>query len=471
MNDDFLHRLRKDPPPEFTARLREQLRLQPAPSPRRRTPSLLRNFVTVLLLGGAAFAVTSLVISGLPDSLLEWYQHSAGLIRAEPAPTPAPQTGRYGSRAMRPFDPAALGPPGGAAAPGRSAQSAVPAPNRASAAGTTNSAPSAASRIVGGAPGPQKAQITVAASWAAYPYVAPIADDINRARGAPAIRGPNVSVSARDSSRWPGPMCEGGTDAPSMGYSFEPAGTVSRQPCPPGAVGHSRSVIAIPSGYEAVVLARSPIYGAPDLTRREIFLALAKWVPDPRGRTVHENSSTTWRQVDGALESEPIKLLGPPLSSPAGHSMIELLLEGGCRTIPWIAALESTDPARYDRLCRTVRTDGVYVEVPWLAPTKLLSEPNAIGIFGLWSLANVRVNDLVMSRLDGVEPTAQAIESGTYPGSRALYLYISPERAPPNIVVRFMVDNGYGWPRSSDSAFIPPSQSDVQAAIAGIPGP
>ena len=256
-------------------------------------------------------------------------------------------------------------------------------------------------------------------------------------------------------------MCDGGANAPDMAYSFEPVGTVPHQPCPP--------IIALPAGYEAVALARSPVYDAPDFTRREIFLALAKWVPDPRGQTVHENPNTTWRQIDSALGPEPIEFLGPPLSSPAGHSMIELLLEGGCKTIPWIAALETTDPARFDRICRTVRTDGIYVEVPWLAPSKLLADPNAVGIFGLWNLKYIRMTDLSMSRLDGVEPTAQAIESGAYPGSRGFYLYVNRVRTPPNLVFRFLTNNG--WPRSAEGALIPPSQSDLQAAMAAIRAP
>src|SRR5690348_2404837 len=35
----------------------------------------------------------------------------------------------------------------------------------------------------------------------------------------------------------------------------------------------------------------------------------------------------------------------------------------GCKTFPWVAALQATDPDRFTRICRTVRTDGVYVEL------------------------------------------------------------------------------------------------------------
>lgn len=476
MNDEFLHRLRRDPPPEFAARLQARLWQQPALA-RPRGPSLLRNLVTVLLLGGTAFAVTSFVISGLPASLMEWSQHAASRIAAQHASAPAFRPHSYGSRAMRPWSPPGSSSPGSNAPPGRPPHSAAPATNppAADTTGTASNAapgvsPNAASRTAAAAAAPQNRQITVVASWAAYPYIAPLADDFNHrglASGTPG--GLSVGISVRDSSQWPGSMCDGGANAPDMAYSFEPVGTVPHQPCPPPRAGSPRSIIAIPAGFEAVALARSPIYGAPDFTRREIFLALAKWVPDSRGQAVHENPNTTWRQIDSALGPEPIEFLGPPLSSPAGHSMIELLLEGGCQTIPWIAALETADPARYDRICRTVRTDGIYVEVPWLAPSKLVSDPNAVGIFGLWSLKYIRMTDLSISRLDGVEPTAQAIESGAYLGSRGFFLYVNRTRTPPNLVFRFLMDDG--WPRSAEAAFIPLSQSDLKAAMAEIRGP
>jgi len=40
-------------------------------------------------------------------------------------------------------------------------------------------------------------------------------------------------------------------------------------------------VAELHSGYETVVLARSKLYGAPKLSARDIFLALAAVVPDP----------------------------------------------------------------------------------------------------------------------------------------------------------------------------------------------
>src|SRR6185437_11778831 len=475
MNDDFLHRLRKDPPPGFAARLRAQLRLQLTPSPRPRAPSLLRNLVTVLLLGGTAFAVTSLVISGLPVSLLKWYQHTAARIVAGHAPAPDHRARRYGTRAVRPWSPAGLGSADSSTPQGRPGHSATPATNPSLPAAASGAPSGSSSRIFGAAPGGQRAQVVVATSWAAYPYVEPIAEIANRSwpaeiadrnwSAAGRAGGRHIDVSVQDSA--PGSMCGGGARAPDLAYIFGPAGTVPNPPCPRSASGNPTSIVALPAGYEAVALARSPLYGAVNLTRREVFLALAKWIPDPRAHTVHENSNTTWRELDAALGAEPIAFLGPPLSSAAGRSLIELLLEGGCQTFPWVAALKSTDPDRYARICRTVRTDGVYAEVSSLAPSRLLSEPNAVGIFAYRDLTYAPFKDLAVGTLDGVEPTLSGIASGAYPGSCALYLYVNRARAPVRVVMTLLRDEEWIATRP-DSALLPLSSPDVRSALEAL---
>lgn len=220
--------------------------------------------------------------------------------------------------------------------------------------------------------------------------------------------------------------------------TFAPAGSVSDRPCPPAALANS-VVRAIPIDYEAVAIARSPLYGELDLTRRDVYLAMAKWIPDPsRPGAVHENPNTSWGQIDASLGREPIEMLGPPLSSPTGRSMIALLMQGGCDTYSWIAALKSTHPHRYARICRTVRTDGVYVETSDSESARLLAEPNALGILGYWGLTHSG-QSLSVSKLDGVRPTLQTIESGTYAASRELYLCFNRKRTNATVMLRLAV--------------------------------
>jgi phosphate transport system substrate-binding protein len=117
--------------------------------------------------------------------------------------------------------------------------------------------------------------------------------------------------------------------------------------------------------------------------------------------------------------------------------MISLLMEGGCNTYPWIAALKSAAPEKYARICRTVRTDGAYSEAVNDEAQDLLAQPNALGIVGFADLMNMPEDrGLAISRLDGVAATQQAIESGSYPASRGIYVYDNRSR-PRRAVVPF----------------------------------
>jgi phosphate transport system substrate-binding protein len=458
MHDEFLHRLRKDPRPEFAARLHARLRRQSATPLRCRASSRIRTLVTALLLGGVAFAVTFVMITGVPTSVRKTYREVAARIFAgrvsRTYPTPALNPGDVaGEGASRPASPA------GAALRRETAASARAITGVTQARRSRGTA--ASNRSLHGVPAGQRGnQIRMVSSRAAYPYAAAIARRVNRMRGAGGARFPHISISVSNSGRWLGALCGGGGSAPELAYRFAPVATVSDQPCPRAPNGQPSQVRAIPFGYEAVALARSPLYGEIDLTRREIFLALAKWVPDPgRSGVIHRNSSTTWQQIDAALGPEPIQFLGPPLSSPAGRSVIGLLLEPGCRSYRWIAALKTSHPHRYARICRTMRTDGAYVATPALNPTALLGKPDVLGIFGLATLLHSPTT-VSVSRLDGVRPTLQSIESGTYPASRELYLYFNRDRVPPTIAFRLLGQQQLaGFPGvRADWALITPPQ-------------
>jgi hypothetical protein len=468
MHDEFLHRLRKEPRPEFAMRLQARLRRQSRFPLGRRPPSWARTVVTLLLLGGTAFAFTAIVMRGFPTSWIELSRQAVVRVIGESTHTSEHGPGSDGIRKGPGWYPMNSGVGGGTTVRSeyaRRANSATSAAATVTSPGVVVSAASFRDRALSGL---QSGQTRVASSWSAYLYILPAVEQLNSARGANGIPlTPQIALFVRDSDRWPASICGSGPRAPDIAYAFEPFGSINNQPCPGKASGNRFSIVAFPVGYEAVALARSPLYGELDLTRREIFLALAKWVLDPRTGTIHENPNTTWRQVDSALGPEQIQFMGPPLSSPAGRSMIELLMEAGCRTFPRVAALKSTDPDRFARICRSVRTDGVYVEVSSLAPYRLLSEPNAVGIFALNGGFANEFNELAVSRLDGEAPTLQNIESGAYAGSRALYLYFRRWSVAPWVVRSLLVSSTAYQP---DSALIPPSGAQFRTAAEAAGG-
>jgi phosphate transport system substrate-binding protein len=181
-------------------------------------------------------------------------------------------------------------------------------------------------------------------------------------------------------------------------------------------------------GHQAIVLARGRLYGPLRLSARALFLALARQVPVPTDPALLlDNPNTTWNQVDGTLPYDRIHVFGPELSWVQGKLAAALLLEAGCNTYPWLADLRTSDPARYDEICKTVRSDGVYessAEGGWAFSDNLVRDPTTLGIYTLSEFE--RSQDKVVANLiDGAEPSAETIVAGTYPASRTLYLYVN----------------------------------------------
>src|SRR5690606_30706113 len=72
-------------------------------------------------------------------------------------------------------------------------------------------------------------------------------------------------------------------------------------------------VVEFVIGYDGIVLAASREAEPIALTLPQVFLALAKSVPDPTGdRRLVPNPYRTWADIDPSLPSVRIEVLGPP---------------------------------------------------------------------------------------------------------------------------------------------------------------
>jgi phosphate transport system substrate-binding protein len=186
-----------------------------------------------------------------------------------------------------------------------------------------------------------------------------------------------------------------------------------------------RDIVEIKFGFDGIILANSVRGPRFDLTRRDIFLALAKNVPDPKGsETLIPNPYKKWSEVNPKLSAEVIEVLGPPPTSGTRDAFVELAMEGGCKTFPWIAALK--DEAKLKVTCQTLREDGRFIEAGEndnLIVQKLKANPSAVGIFG-YSYLEQNAEAIQGSKVDGQLPTFEAISSGAYPVSRPLFFYV-----------------------------------------------
>ncbi len=187
-----------------------------------------------------------------------------------------------------------------------------------------------------------------------------------------------------------------------------------------------KDVIEVKVGYDGIVLGNSSEVDQLELTLRDIFLALAKDVPNPDGsESTVPNPYSTWKEVNAALPDSEIEVLGPPPTSGTRDAFAELALEGGCKSFDWIKALKKKDKNRYKALCHTVREDGAYVEAGEndnLIVQKLRENEKALGVFG-FSFLDQNSDVIQGSMIDGVPPEFEAIADGSYPVSRPLYFY------------------------------------------------
>lgn len=187
-----------------------------------------------------------------------------------------------------------------------------------------------------------------------------------------------------------------------------------------------QDIIEVKIGYDGIVFANAVSGFSMSLSRTDIFYALAREVPGESEGELSENAYRTWRDVNPELPETRIEVLGPPPTSGTRDAFVELVLETGCNSVPWIAALRKSDKNRYKSICHTIREDGVYVEAGEndnLIVQKLEANKSAFGVFG-FSFLDQNAEKVKGAKIDGTEPTFDAIADGTYPVSRPLYFYV-----------------------------------------------
>ena len=183
-------------------------------------------------------------------------------------------------------------------------------------------------------------------------------------------------------------------------------------------------IIEVKIGYDGVVIANSKKTARYELSLRDLFLALAKDVPDGSGRLI-PNPYTTWKDVNPSLPDTKIEVLGPPPTSGTRDAFVELVMDAGCETFDAITALAKTDNAKFKEVCQTIREDGAYVEAGEndnLIVQKLEANPDALGVFG-FSFLDQNSDKVQGSMVNGVAPDFDEIADGNYPVSRPLYFY------------------------------------------------
>ena len=238
-------------------------------------------------------------------------------------------------------------------------------------------------------------------------------------------------------------------------------------------------IVEVKIGYDGIVIANALSATSVNLSRRDIFLALAKQVPGEGEGQLVPNPHRAWKDVNSELPATRIEVLGPPPTSGTRDAFVELAMEGGCGAIPWIKDLAESDEGRFRSICHTIREDGAFVEAGEndnLIVQKLASNPTAMGIFG-FSFLDQNTDKVKGAAIDGSVPTFDSIADGSYPVSRPLYFYVKKAHVDVipglrDFLMEFTSDRAWGeYGYLSDRGLIPldpEERAEVAASVRSL---
>lgn len=265
----------------------------------------------------------------------------------------------------------------------------------------------------------ERRDIRIVGSSTVYPFSTKVAQELKSKTGQ------NVVVESTGSGGGHKLFCEG------VGAKFADITNSSRRQkksefdaCAANGV---TEIVEVKIGFDGIVLANSLSSPAFDLTPKEIYLALAKEIPvSDTDCTLRANPNNAWSDVDPSLSSEKIEVYGPPPTSGTRDAFVEIAMDAGAKKVSCLAALKEKDEKAFERIARTLREDGKWIDAGEndnAIVQTLVNTPTAIGVFG-FSFLDQNADKVKGAMVGGVEPTMENIAAGAYPISRSLYFYI-----------------------------------------------
>jgi phosphate transport system substrate-binding protein len=219
-------------------------------------------------------------------------------------------------------------------------------------------------------------------------------------------------------------------------------------------------------GYDGIIIAGNKQSPAFDLTREQLWRAVAKTVPF--GGKLVPNPYKAWSDIDAKLPKRSILLFGPAPNHGTRDAFVELVNDPSCDKSPEIGALAKDEQKK---TCQTIREDGAWVDVAEdyaVIMGKLQNDKNALGAF-TYSYLDQNRDKIVAARVDGVAASLETISSGKYPISRPLFIYVKRAHVPviPGLgefVAEFVSERAAGKEGYlADKGLIPAPRTEIEA--------
>jgi phosphate transport system substrate-binding protein len=258
-------------------------------------------------------------------------------------------------------------------------------------------------------------QIRIVGSSTVYPFTTAVAEQFGKSSG---MKTPVVESTGTGGGLKL--FCSGvGEDTPDFANASRHIKKAEFEDCAKNGV---TEIVELEIGFDGLSVAQSKDAKPLELSKLQLFLALAKEIPDKDGKLV-ANPNKTWKDVDASLPDVKIEVLGPPPTSGTRDSFVELVMDAGCKDFAEIKALP--DAKARSQACGAIREDGGYIEAGEndnLIVQKLVANPTALGIFG-FSFVEQNANAIKDIPIDGVEAKYETIADGSYKLSRPLFIY------------------------------------------------
>jgi phosphate transport system substrate-binding protein len=180
-------------------------------------------------------------------------------------------------------------------------------------------------------------------------------------------------------------------------------------------------VLTLRVGYDGIVIAAARGAVHFDLTREQIYRAVAKSVA-VNGHLV-ANPYRRWSDLAAGLPDRPILIFGPAPNHGTRDALTALAMVPACERVPEARALPANER---QAACQAVREDGAWIDVPGdygAVLAKLAADPRAVAVLPFSYLDRNR-DRLQAASIDGIAPTLQSIGGWTYPLARPLFLYV-----------------------------------------------
>jgi len=190
-------------------------------------------------------------------------------------------------------------------------------------------------------------------------------------------------------------------------------------------------LVEVKIGYDGIVLANDKSGPVFNLTKEEIYRALAAQLPDGQGGFV-ANPNERWSDIARELPDATILVYGPPPTSGTRDAFVEIAMEKGADALPALDELKSRDKDAFEKRAHTIRTDGKWIdsgENDTQIIQTLIKNPAALGVLG-YSFLEQNGDRVKAAKVNGITPSFENIASGDYLVARSMFFYVKKQNVP-----------------------------------------